>query len=317
MFFVIFIRNAAGSPDEGVIYYFCTTMRLYHISELEQLSGIKATTIRVWERRYDLIRPGRTDTNIRMYDDDQVRKLLNVSTLLASGMKISSIAELNEQELHSAVSDLMNGEAEGDDTALAFVNDMVGGMLEFDEAAFEKVYGAAVKRYGVFEAMLKVIYPFLQKIGLMWSVEDAMPVQEHFASSLVRRKLLAATDLLTVRRKSRKRFILMLPPGEWHEIGLIFANYIIRSKGADTIYLGQNVPYEQIPLIIEKTAVSHLLLFFTTRTEDDNLADLRKRMQLPRDISLLVAGSTTVLDHMKHGRHTHLLGSPFDLLNFL
>ncbi|MGN6416392.1 MAG: MerR family transcriptional regulator [Pseudobacter sp.] len=292
-------------------------MRLYHISELEQLSGIKATTIRVWERRYDLIRPGRTDTNIRMYDDDQVRKLLNVSTLLASGMKISSIAELNEHELHAAVSDLKNGDAEGDDTALAFVNDMVGGMLELDEVACEKVYSAAIKKYGVFDAMLKVVYPFLQKIGLMWSVEDATPVQEHFASCLVRRKLLAATDMLTVRRKNRKTFILMLPPGEWHEIGLLFANYIIRSKGAVTIYLGQNVPYEQVPQILERTVVSHVLLFFTTRTEEDNLSDLRKRMQLPRDISLLVAGSAAVLGQMKNGRHTHLLASPSELLDFL
>lgn len=317
MFLPVSVRHAAVCPEEGMIYYFYSTMRLYHISELEQLSGIKATTIRVWERRYDLIRPGRTDTNIRMYDDDQVRKLLNVSTLLASGMKISSIAELDDHELHSAVMDLKNGEADGDDTALAFVNDLVGGMLAFDEASFEKVYGAAVKKYGVFDAMLKVVYPFLQKIGLMWSVEDAMPVQEHFASSLVRRKLLAATDLLMVRRKSRKKFILMLPPGEWHEIGLLFANYIIRSKGADTIYLGQNVPYEQVPLIIEKAAVSHVLMFFTTRTEDDNLSDLRKRMQLPKDISLLVAGSTAVLEDMQYGRHTHLLESPFELLNFL
>lgn len=299
------------------VYYFCWPMRLYHISELEQLSGIKATTIRVWERRYDLIKPGRTDTNIRMYDDDQVRKLLNVSTLLASGMKISKIAELDERQLNSAVLELQAGEEDGEDTALSFINGMVGAMLAFNEAAFERVFDAGVERYGVYDAMLKVIYPLLQKIGLMWSVQDAMPVQEHFASSLIRRKLLAATDSLVVKRKSNKRFILMLPPGEWHETGLLFANYIIRSKGIETVYLGQNVPYEQLAFILERAAVSHLLMFFTTRPENDNLVQIRKRMSLPRDFMLLVAGNTELLGQMKPGKHTHLLTSPDDLLNYL
>ena len=171
-------------------------MKMYHISELEQLSGIKAPTIRVWERRYNLIRPGRTETNIRMYDDRQVRKLLNVVTLLSNGYKISKIAELDEEDLHAMVLGLQGSTVETDDAALAFINGLVAAMLTFDEANFEKTYAAAVKRYGMFDAMLKVFYPLLEKIGIMWSTEDAMPVQEHFASSIIRRKLMAATDAL-------------------------------------------------------------------------------------------------------------------------
>src|SRR4051812_17347659 len=205
-------------------------MKLYHISELEQLSGIKAPTIRIWERRYNLIQPGRTDTNIRMYDDRQVRKLLNVATLLNNGYKISKIAELDEDGIHAMVLGLQNSASETDETAIAFINGLVIAMLDFDEVNFEITYSAAVKRYGLFDAMLQVFYPLLQKIGVMWTTEDVMPVQEHFASSMIRRKLLAATDALEINKKRRKKFLLLLPPGEWHEIGLLFANYIIRSK---------------------------------------------------------------------------------------
>lgn len=292
-------------------------MKLYQISELEQLSGIKAPTIRVWERRYNLIEPGRTDTNIRMYDDRQVRKLLNVATLLSNGYKISKIAALDEDDMHAMVLGLQGNTREGDDVAMAFINDLVVYMLAFDEINFEKTYAAAVTRYGVFEAMLQVFYPLLEKIGIMWSTDDAMPAQEHFASAVMRRKLIAASDALVLKRKRRKKFLLMLPPGEWHEIGLLFANYIIRSKDIETIYLGQNVPYEQVAAILGKTDISHVLLFFIARPEQENLLHIRKAMGLPRELPLLVAGSSAVTASLQFDTATHVLLSPHELLKHL
>ncbi len=292
-------------------------MKLYHISELEQLSGIKAPTIRVWERRYNLIKPGRTDTNIRMYDDRQVRKLLNVATLLSNGYKISKIAELGEDDMHAMVLGLQGSTGDTDAATVAFINDLVVAMLAFDEGSFEKTFAAAVKRYGLFDAMLNVFYPLLHKIGIMWSTEDAMPVQEHFASAVVRRKLIAATDALVLKKKRRKKFLLLLPPGEWHEIGLLFANYMIRSKDIETNYLGQNVPYEQVAAILAKTTITHVLLFFITRPEQDDLTQIRKNMGLPNDLPLLIAGSPDVTGALRPNRHTHLLESPHDLLRQL
>ncbi|MBS1565705.1 MAG: MerR family transcriptional regulator [Bacteroidetes bacterium] len=292
-------------------------MKLYHISELEQLTGIKAPTIRIWERRYQLIRPGRTDTNIRMYDDGQVRKLLNVATLLSNGYKISKIAELDEEDMHAMVLGLMGGSGETDSAANAFVNDLIVSMLAFDEQSFEKTYAAAVERYGMFDAMLQVFYPLLQKIGIMWSTDDAMPVQEHFASAIMRRKLMAAIDALPLKKKRRKKFLLLLPPGEWHEIGLLFANYIIRSRDIETVYLGQNVPFEQVPAVLSKTNISHVLLFFITRPGTDNMDDFRESMQLPGDMPLLFTGSHDITSRLRHSKHTHLLQSPHDLLKYL
>jgi MerR family transcriptional regulator, light-induced transcriptional regulator len=292
-------------------------MKLYHISELEQLSGIKAPTIRVWERRYNLIEPGRTDTNIRMYDDRQVRKLLNVATLLSNGYKISKIAELDEDDMHAMVLGLQGSTIDADAVTTSFINELLVSMLAFDEMNFEKTFAAAVSRYGLFEAMLTVFYPLLQKIGIMWSTEDAMPVQEHFASAVLRRKLMAATDALVLKKKRRKKFLLLLPPGEWHEIGLLFANYIIRSKDVETLYLGQNVPYEQVAPILSKTSISHVLLFFITRPGQDNLTVIRKNMGLPRDLPLLVAGSPDVTGTLHYDSYTHVLRSPHDLLKYL
>ncbi|AEV97620.1 hypothetical protein A4D02_35610 [Niastella koreensis] len=293
-------------------------MKLYHISELEQLSGIRAPTIRIWERRYNLIQPGRTDTNIRMYDDRQVRKLLNVATLLNNGFKISKIAELDEDGIHAMVLGLQNSDSETDDIATAFINGLIVAMLDFDEVNFEITYTAAVKRYGLFDAMLQVFYPLLQKIGIMWTTEDVIPVQEHFASAVMRRKLMAATDALVIKKKRRKKFLLLLPPGEWHEIGLLFANYVIRSKDIETIYLGQNVPYEQVAAVLEKTKISHVLLFLITRREQMDIASLRKSMKLLNELPLLVACSSAVTGALQcTTSNTYFLQSPFDLLQHL
>ncbi|WP_276482635.1 MerR family transcriptional regulator [Paraflavitalea pollutisoli] len=292
-------------------------MKMYHISELEQLSGIKAPTIRVWERRYNLIQPGRTDTNIRLYDDQQVRKLLNVATLLDNGYKISKIAALEEEDLHAMVLGLQGPTAEGEAAATTFIHELVIAMLSYDEAGFERTYAAAVKRYGVFEAMLQVMYPLLEKIGIMWSTADAMPVQEHFAAAVVRRKLITATDALTIKKKRRKKFLLMLPPGEWHEIGLLLANYLIRSKDIETIYLGQNVPYEQVSAVVAKAGVTHLLLFYITRPVQDDLRQIRQQMALPRELPLLIAGSEYATGGLRSAPATFLLQSPQELFKYL
>ncbi len=291
-------------------------MKSYQIAELEQLTGIKAHTIRIWEKRYNLIEPDRTSTNIRKYNDEQVRKLLNVSTLLSNGYKISKIADLNDEEIASKITELQT-EGEANSICASFINDLIASMLGFNEQAFEKTYSAAVTRFGIYEAMLNVFYPLFQKIGVLWVINNITPVQEHFASCIIKRKLMSATDGLPMPTK-KKKFLLLLPPGEYHDISLLFANYIIRSKGYETIYLGQNVPYENVSLVLKETKPQFILMFFINPQNSEGVyEEIMLNLQLPKDIKLLVSGNPIIVDHLQNRKNIDLLRSPTDLIELL
>ncbi|MBA2612147.1 MAG: MerR family transcriptional regulator [Bacteroidetes bacterium] len=292
-------------------------MRLYQITELEQLTGIKAHTIRIWEKRYNLIEPDRTSTNYRRYNDEQVKKLLNVSTLLSNGYKISKIAALTEKDIHGKVFELNSSNNE-DIICKNFINDLVKAMISFDEPAFEKTYSAVINRFGLFDAMLNVFYPLLNNIGLLWSINNVSPAQEHFASCLLKRKIMSATDGLPLAKNKKKKFLLLLVPGELHEISLLFANYIIRSKGCETIYLGQDVPYENISVVLKQIKPNFILTFFTTPKDEKAIySDIKKNLHLGESIKLLVSGSSVTTQYLKDKLGAHIISHPKDLLTFL
>ncbi len=292
-------------------------MNSYQIADLERLTGIKAHTIRIWEKRYNLIEPHRTSTNIRYYDDAQARKLLKVSTLLAQGIKISKISELSEKEINSRIQELQHVVSE-DAICTGFINELTASMLAFDENGFEKTFSSAVIRFGMYQAMLKVFYPFLHKTGLMWSMEEAMPVQEHFASAIIRRKLITATDGLPVSTKRSKSFILFLPSEEWHETGLLFSDYIIRSHGYKTIYLGQNVPANNLLDVIKNIKPTHILTLYIARHKpEDIVSDLLLISKKYPSVKLMVAGSFPLDQLVKKIKNITILGSPSELVKNL
>lgn len=292
-------------------------MGKYQIIELEQLVGVKAHTIRIWEKRYGIIKPHRTQTNIRYYDDEQVRKLLNVTTLLNSGYKISKVAALSEKEITELISKLYQAPEE-DVISTLFVSDLIASMLSFNEPAFEKTFSSSINRFGLYNGMLKVVYPFLQKVGLLWSTNEAMPVQEHFASSLIKRKLMAAIDGLPVFSKAKKSFLLFLPPDEWHEIALLFSEYIIREKGFKVTNLGQNVPVANIKKLTEAVTPTHLVTFFISGKNRDVISDFVDTVgACLRNSTLLIGGSAGNLKSVTRSNKVTVLASPNDLLNFL
>lgn len=272
-------------------------MDAYQINDLEKLTGIKAHTIRIWEKRYNLISPSRTDTNRRFYTDEQVRKLLNVTTLLSYGYKISKIASLSDNQIFEEIESNTHGSL-STHVYTTYINDLVSTMLAYDEAGFEKIFSAAVLRMGLYDTMMKVIYPFLMKIGVLWSINKAAPVQEHFASCIIRRKLMAVVDALVPQAKHAGRFLLFLPPDEWHDIGLLFANYLIRFSGYDTIFLGQNVPKENMEKIVEATAPDALLTLFTTTRPT---AEINKLIRFYGDLTpmpVYISGPLEMQEHM-------------------
>ncbi len=276
-------------------------MESYQIKQLERMTGIKAHTIRIWEKRYGLITPHRTSTNRRSYDERQVRKLLNVNTLLALGHKISKLAALTEDELNQVVQNLDVNLST--DTAISgYIDDLLRSMLDFNEPAFEKIYAAATTRLGLYEAMIHVFYPFLVKVGVLWNVNKVAPIQEHFASNIIKRKLMAAIDGLVPAAKTTKKFLLFLPPDEWHETGLLLADYIIRSHGYETIYLGQSVPLDGIHKVMVSLRPSHLLLFYINSKPKEEIAQQLKSLSgIDSSTTVLVAGNIDLFSENKPG----------------
>lgn len=262
--------------------YICHTFNFdyhlgqYSIKEVEKLTGVKAHTIRIWEQRYGIVSPHRTHTNIRYYDDAHLKKLLNVSMLIKHGRKISTIARMSEDVLNQEVLSLVKCVTGRQDYFEMQVDVLSMSMIELDEVRFEKVFSAAESRFGFEQTMIQILIPFMRKVGMMWSTGEISVAQEHFISNLIRRKVIVAIDGLSVVQKSAPRFLLFLPEGEWHEIGLLFAKYLIKSRGFKTLYLGQSVPLSDILNLKSSWKPDFLLSFFTTSINQQKMISYMK-----------------------------------------
>jgi DNA-binding transcriptional MerR regulator len=231
----------------------------YSIKELEKLSGIKAHTIRIWEKRYNLVEPNRTATNIRYYSDDDLKKIINVSVLNTHGVKISKIADLSSDQLCQKVSEL----SESKNDIEIHINQLVVSMVDMDEEAFEKLLSELTGRYGFENTIIQIVYPFLEKIGILWLTNNISPGQEHFISHLIRQKIIVAIDALPRAPKSAKSAMLYLPENELHELGLLFFTYIAKKAGFRIFYLGQSVPYKDLKIVFEQHHPDILISAFT------------------------------------------------------
>ena len=247
-------------------------MAVYSIKELEKLSGIKAHTIRIWEKRYGLIEPHRTNTNIRYYSDENLRKILNVAALNRHGIKISHIAILSDEELKEEI--LRVSETGSSNETL--VDAMTLAMIDLDPYMLESILDKSISKIGLKETVTGVIYPFLNKLGILWQSEKINPAHEHLVSSLIRQKIIAATDKLpNTFNPNSKKFLLMLPEGEWHEMALIFAQYLVKEANHEVIYLGQSVPYSDVLATGASMQFDYIMVSFTTnRTGFDPLVCL-------------------------------------------
>lgn len=200
---------------------------------------MKAHTIRMWEKRYAIVDPDRSDTNIRFYTDEDLKRLLNISILNRHGIKISKIAGMSNQELNQKIMEVIRPESD----YLSQIESLVVAMIELNEDRFERILNQSIMKIGFEESLYHVIYPFFEKIGILWQTGTINPAQEHFISNLIRMKLCVAVDSLpAVHDPHARKIILFLPEWELHEIGLLTYYYLSRKHGFKVIYLGQNVP---------------------------------------------------------------------------
>jgi len=248
----------------------------YSIKDLERLSGIKAHTIRIWEKRYNILNPERTNTNIRFYCDEDLKRLLNISVLLKNGEKISRIAKHSNEVLNQKILELNNVHSQEESGR---IENLIISMIDMDEPKFEKVLNNSIMKIGFEETLFNVIYPFLDKIGILWQAGSITPVHEHFMTNLVKQKLYVALDALPVNgNESKGLFLLVLPQWELHDIGLLVYNYLIRKSGHKTIFLGQGVPLKDVGSIQKLVDPDALVTAFSTPVESSEMTMYLKQL---------------------------------------
>ncbi|MFZ1304775.1 MAG: MerR family transcriptional regulator [Ferruginibacter sp.] len=235
-------------------------MNSFTIKDLENLSGIKAHTIRIWEQRYSFLKPNRTGTNIRVYSNDELKTLLNVALLNKYGFKISRIDKMNESEINDKILSLNQQEALQE----RIVNMLIKHMIELDIEAFEELLNDFIATKGIEKTIPQIIFPFLEKIGILWLTNHINPGQEHLVTTLIRQKLIVGIDHVRSTVKIDKSVLLFLPETEYHELSLLFMNYMFKSKGVSTIYLGCSIPLRDVEYLVKLKKPDYIYTHLTS-----------------------------------------------------
>ncbi|WP_299333909.1 MerR family transcriptional regulator [uncultured Psychroserpens sp.] len=249
----------------------------FSIKDLENLTGIKAHTIRIWEKRYNLLQPERTDTNIRYYSLGNLQKLLNISYLNNNGFKISKIASLDPTEITKLVKEV----AQNDTTNNHAIDTFKLSMLNFDQKLFYDTYNSLLKEKNFTDIFYEDFIPLLSEIGLLWQTDTITPAHEHFLTSLIRQKILINTELLQSKNPvdTNQVFVLYLPDNEVHELGLMLINYEIIARGHQAIFLGQSVPLDSLGDLLNYYDDITFVSYFTVKPEKDQIADYLKQFE--------------------------------------
>jgi methanogenic corrinoid protein MtbC1 len=240
----------------------------YSISDLERISGVKAHTIRVWESRYGLIIPQRTETNIRFYSDGDLKKIMNVAFLVNTGLRISKVAGMTDKEQRALVLDKSNGghDHQGTLTALKV------SMIDYDQDTFERILNRCLLNMGAEEAFNSVLGDFIRHLGILWQTGAINVAHEHFVTGIIKQKLFSLIDQLTVAPSAHsKRHLLFLPAGELHELGLLYIHFLLRKNGQSSLLLGQDVPIEFVKEAADKFEPEVIVSIFTTHPEEENV----------------------------------------------
>ena len=278
----------------------------YSIKDLENLSNIKAHTLRIWEQRYGILKPSRTDTNIRFYTDDELRFLLSISMLNQNGFKISKIAGFSTEDIQREVRRLTNIKTDDENQVSA----LVIAMINLDEDAFTKLFNNATARLGFEQTVIQVIYPFLQRIGMLWIGGSIRPVHEHFISNLIREKLIIHIHAHPKQLKENaKSFLLFTPENEWHELTLLFNHYLLKTRNHKVIYVGLNIPLHDLLSVFENQKPDYLITCITTTPKGEALKTYLKILSQNFEHSRIIISGEQV-------RHCGLAEFPQNVTSF-
>jgi len=242
----------------------------FSIRDLENISGIKAHTIRIWEKRYNLLSPERSKTNIRFYSHQNLQKLLNIVLLNNNNYKISKISQMSDDQINTTARELEFNNSLNDDA----INSLKLSMFKFDKVLFNTTYNSLLNKKTFGEIFKDIFIPFLEHLGLLWQTETILPVHEHFISNLITQKVQINTDELKYTQiSSDKVYILFLPENEIHELGLLYLNYELVLRGHRTIYLGQNLPLNNLNIFFDIHDKITFITSMTVRPYEDDIVE--------------------------------------------
>lgn len=288
-------------------------MNLFTISELQRYSGVNVHSIRAWEKRYNALTPHRTKGNTRYYDGGQLKRLLNIVSLMDDNYKISELCSMSDEELAQLLQNKLEDEKTPSENDEFLVSQMVASAIGFDESLFDKIFLRAVSKYGLELTYLKVIYPTVQRLGVLWSIEGISVAQEHFATHLFKQKLISSIDILPINHGEKGSWLLFLQEGELHEIGLLMANYLIRNAGQRSTYLGANVPFASVKDTVEVIKPGYLLSFLVAKNDKEEdekfLTSLAKTFP---STQIFIGAEAGRVKNMKVGKNITFLTSMSD-----
>lgn len=248
---------------------------IYSIRELEHLSGIKAHTIRIWEQRYGILKAARTETNIRYYSEAELKYLMSLALLNRNGYKISKLAKMSQDQVATLVEDMVNAPSEFG----AQIEGLVLATMSYDEERFDKILNTCILQIGFESTVTKVVFPYLEKVGIMWVSGTIISAQEHFMTQLLRQKLLVAIDGQSNRQsESTRTVVLFLPNGEWHELSLLFLHYLLKVHQHRVIYLGSSVPLNDVIQVGETLQPQAFFTIITTNPIGYSITDYLNKL---------------------------------------
>lgn len=242
-------------------------MSSYTIKDLEKISGIKAHTIRIWEQRYNFLQPQRTETNIRSYSAEELKVILNVSLLNKYGFKISHIDKMSSEQMEEKIMALSQLDAQKERVVNALIKEMVG----LNMVAFERQLDLYIGQKGIEKTITEIIFPYLERVGILWVTNHINPAQEHLATNIVRQKIILGIEKLPPLVNYTKRIVLFMPEGEYHELGLLYVHFLLKQRGVYVDYLGANVPIVDLKYLTEVRKIDYLYCHITSPAKNFKL----------------------------------------------
>ena len=290
-------------------------MATYAIKDLEKLCGIKAHTIRIWEQRYDIIKPKRTKTNIRFYTDADLKLLKNVALLNRNGIKISKIAKMSESEIEEKVFCNFKINFEG----CAIMDALTISMIEMNELKFDQIVTTNIRQIGFERTMLEIIYPFLDKLSLLWLMKSINSAQENFMSNLIRQKIMVAIDNLPFSEgRTCNKFLIFLPEGEKQDLSILFMHFLIKCRKNQVFYLGRNISTSDLAEAYNIIKPNYIFSMITETYSDKPVQQYVNQLSASfPDCKILLSGHQIITQNVKSNQNVTVLKSLFDTIDFL